>query len=262
MAHDVIIIGSGAGGAAAAYVLARAGLAVLLIEQGPVLPRDGSTLDVPTVAGVGRFLSKESWHDRHGHTIVPQERFNLGGKTKWYGAALLRFGPHEFKADPAHACLAWPIGYDDLKPYYEQAETLLGVRHFDVEPELAAITAKLKKNNDGWRTEPLPMGLAANILDHPEEARRFDGFASVKALKGDAEVSFINRCRHLPNLKILPDAKVAGLMPETANPRRVSGVLLADGTTTRGLPRGISPFTAPRSRWSMWTSPRGRWNFC
>ncbi len=99
MPHDVIIIGSGAGCAAAAYVLAHAGLDVLLIERGPVLPRDGSTLDVPIVAGEGRFLSKERWHDRHGRTIVPQERFNLGGKTKWYGAALVRFSPHEFAAD-------------------------------------------------------------------------------------------------------------------------------------------------------------------
>ncbi len=233
MTHDVIIIGSGAGGAAAAYVLAHAGLDVLLIERGPVLPRDGSTLDVPTVAGEGRFLSKEVWQDARGRPIVPQERFNLGGKTKWYGAALLRFSPHEFAADPAHACRAWPIGYDDLEPYYAQAEKLLGVRHFAVEPELAAIIGKLKRRNDGWRTEPLPMGLAANILDHPEEGRRFDGFASVKELKADAEVSLLKRARHLPNLKVLTDTKVTSLAPEPLNARRVKGVLLEDGSTVR-----------------------------
>ncbi|MFM9886508.1 MAG: GMC oxidoreductase, partial [Burkholderiales bacterium] len=229
--HDVIIIGSGAGGTAAAYVLAHAGLDVLLIERGPVLPRDGSTLDVPIVAGEGRFVSKERWHDRHGSTIVPQERFNLGGKTKWYGAALLRFSPHEFAADAAHGCRAWPIGYDDLAPYYAQAEKLLGVRTFAVERELEAIIAKLKRR--GWRTEPLPMGLAANSLDHPEEAKRFDGFASVKQLKSDGEVSFLQRARHLPNLKVLTDTKVASLVPEPLNARRVNGVLLEDGSTVR-----------------------------
>ncbi len=233
MTHDVIIIGSGAGGAAAAYVLAHAGLEVLLIERGPVLPRDGSTLDVPIVAGEGRFFSKERWHEGHGRTIVPQERFNLGGKTKWYGAALLRFSPHEFAADAAHACRAWPISYDDLAPYYALAEKLLGVRHFAVERELEAIIAKLKRRNDGGRTEPLPMGLSANILDHPEEARRFDGSASVKGLKSDAEVSLLKPARHLPNLKVRTNTKVASLVPEPLDARRVNGVLLEDGTTIR-----------------------------
>ena len=41
-----------------------------------------------------------------GRRTVPEEHFNLGGKTKWYGAALLRFAPHEFEADPAHQCRA------------------------------------------------------------------------------------------------------------------------------------------------------------
>jgi choline dehydrogenase-like flavoprotein len=233
MTHDIIIVGSGAGGTAAAYVLAQAGLDVLLIERGPVLPRDGSTLHVPTVAGEGRFLAKENWHDRHGRTIVPQERFNLGGKTKWYGAALVRFSPHEFAADVAHACRAWPIRYDELAPYYVKAEKLLGVRHFPYEPELALIIEKLKHRNAGWRTEPLPMGLAADILNHPEEAKRFDGFASVKGLKSDGEVSLLKRARHLSNLKVLTDTRVASLVPEPLDARRVNGVLLEGGTIIR-----------------------------
>ena len=85
---DAIVVGSGAGGAAAAYRLVRRGLSVLMLEKGGRLPRDG-----------------------RGQAFVPSEFYNVGGKTKWYGAALLRFSPREFRADPAHRCLAWPFGH-------------------------------------------------------------------------------------------------------------------------------------------------------
>src|SRR5262249_35709853 len=111
---DVIVIGSGAGGAAAAYRLASAGQKVLLIEKGNALPTDGSTQDLATVFGRGAFNSKEVWRDRHGHNFAPQEHFNLGGKTMLYGAALLRLAPEEFLVDEEFQYHAWPIGYDDL----------------------------------------------------------------------------------------------------------------------------------------------------
>src|SRR5215831_1062223 len=102
--YDAIVIGSGAGGAAAAYRLVLGGLKVALLEKGEHLPRDGSTLDVQQVVHQGRFLSAEPWLDGADRKIRPEEHFNVGGKTKWYGAALLRFSPDEFKADPAHQC--------------------------------------------------------------------------------------------------------------------------------------------------------------
>src|SRR5215469_10334458 len=100
--YDAIVIGSGAGGAAASYRLVLAGLRVALIEKGDYLPKDGSTLDVRRVVHEREFLSRESWMDGHGRRITPEEHFNVGGKTKWYGAALLRFSDHEFLADPQH----------------------------------------------------------------------------------------------------------------------------------------------------------------
>ena len=97
--YDTLIVGSGAGGSAAAYALAHAGRRVLLLEKGRELPRDGSTLDVDKVIRQGIFKSKEHWLDKNGRTFEPEEYFNLGGKTKWYGAALARFEPHEFEAE-------------------------------------------------------------------------------------------------------------------------------------------------------------------
>ena len=88
--HDVIIIGSGAGGGGVAYQLAMAGKQVLLIEQGPFLPRDASTLSVRQVFVDGVFKNRTVWRDGQGSEFVPGEFYNVGGKTKWYGAVLLR----------------------------------------------------------------------------------------------------------------------------------------------------------------------------
>ena len=232
--YDAIIVGSGAGGCAAAYNLARAGLRVALIEKGQVLPRDASTLDVQKVVHDGSFKSREDWLDGHGHQIRPEEYFNLGGKTKWYGAALLRYGRHEFAADPAHRCPAWPIDYDDLAPYYEQAEAMLGVRHFACEPDLQAIVARLARRAPSWTTEPLPLGLAQAIVDNDDEERHFDGFASPQNLKGDAETAFLARVRALPNLRILTGAAVARLVADASDATRICGAQLADGSTLHG----------------------------
>src|SRR5512143_3323322 len=102
--YDAIIVGSGAGGAAAAYRLVQAGLEVLLLETGGELPRDTATLDVQAVVHEGRFKSHEPWRDGAGRVIVPEEYFNVGGKTRWYGAALLRYSAAEFSADAPHQC--------------------------------------------------------------------------------------------------------------------------------------------------------------
>jgi choline dehydrogenase-like flavoprotein len=130
---------------------------------------------------MGRFKNHDPWVDNYNRVFIPDEHYNVGGKTKWYGAALLRFSPDEFKADPAHQCLAWPFGYDELKPYYEQAEELLRINRFDNEPELQALIDKIAGGDSSWRAEPLPLGLKKEVLEDENEAKHFDGFASACA---------------------------------------------------------------------------------
>ncbi len=227
--YDCIIVGSGAGGSAAAYRLANDGRQVLLLEKGRELPRDGSTLDVDKVIRQGMFKSKELWLDRNGHTFEPEEYFNLGGKTKWYGAALVRFDPHEFEAEPAHQCLSWPMTYQELAPYYEQAEALLGVHRFEPEPDLRAIVGKLTGNGAGWNTRPLALALDPSIVEHPEEAAHFDAFASVKNLKADSQHALLERVQHLPNLTILTGRAVRDFIADPERPERLVGVRTEDG---------------------------------
>jgi choline dehydrogenase-like flavoprotein len=231
--YDVIIVGSGAGGSAAAYRLAQAGRRVLVLERGPVLPADGSTLSVATVLRDGAFKHRESWLDGNARALEPGEFANLGGKTKWYGAALLRFAPQEFEPDPAHRCTGWPIGYRELEPYYEEAERLLGVRNFPVEPDLERMIAAIRARDPQWREQPMPLGLHADILEDLNEARHFDGFALPSGRKSDAQVSLLDRPGKPPNLEILTNANVVGLRPAADAPLRVSGVVLADGREFR-----------------------------
>jgi choline dehydrogenase-like flavoprotein len=226
---DVIIIGSGAGGAAAAYRLVLAGFKVALVEKGAALPHDGSTLDNAKVVTHGEFLSKEPWIDGQGHPICPEEHFNLGGKTKWYGAAVLRYSPQEFTADASYSARGWPIGYADLAPYYDEAERLLGVRTFACEPGLTRILDRLSAINSAWVSAPLPMALSGAILDNATEATHFDGFASAANLKGDAQTSFLQPIAARSNFTLRTDAEVTELLPSAAGSTHIAGVRLVGG---------------------------------
>jgi choline dehydrogenase-like flavoprotein len=230
---DVIVIGSGAGGGAAAYRLVLAGLRVLVLEKGAPLAHDGTTLDIQRVVTRGEFLSQEPWLDGRGNAICPEEHFNLGGKTKWYGAAVLRYSPREFEPEPAYAARGWPIGCTDLAPYYGEAERLLGVRTFDCEPSLRRILAALSAANPAWESVPLPMALSSGILSNPTEATHFDGFASDADLKGDADVSFLKLIADRPNFALRIDAEVVELLPAAATGARVGGVRLSNGEELR-----------------------------
>ena len=228
--YDAIVVGSGAGGAAAAYRLVRGGMKVLLLEKGDFLPIDGTTLDIEQVVHEGRFLSREAWKDGRGRPLAPEEHFNVGGKTKWYGAALLRFGDHEFSADADHRCLGWPVSAADMEPYYVEAERLLGVRRFDIEPDLADI---LKKVSGNWDVEPIPLSLAAQIATNRVEATHFDGFASVAGLKGEAEGSILSLLRKDPSFTLAVNSEVRSLLADPSTPTSIAGVVLTDGRKVR-----------------------------
>jgi choline dehydrogenase-like flavoprotein len=246
--YDVIIVGSGAGGAAAAHRLTRAGLDVLLLEKGRDLPRDASTLDFRAVVQEGRFKSREAWIDGRGRALEPEEYFNVGGKTRWYGAALLRFAPEEFLADDAHQCRAWPIAHAEMLPWYDEAERLLRVRRFDSEPNLSRILRRLAPAGDApagdaplfaaekgerplWRAEALPLGLDPRILTEPHEARHFDGFASVGGLKADACSAFLDPLRDAGNFTLASGEEVVELCSAPGRPSEITGVRSANGAT-------------------------------
>ena len=126
---DVIIIGTGAGGGTLAYRLAPSGKKILLLERGDYVPREADNWNPRSVNVEGKYQAKESWHDKDGKPLHPHTNYWVGGNTKFYGAALFRLRQQDFGEIRHQGGIspAWPIGYDELEPYYTEAEQIYQV---------------------------------------------------------------------------------------------------------------------------------------
>ena len=124
--YDVVIIGSGAGGGTLAWKLAPSGKRILLLERGGYLPRERDNWDTTAVFLQGKYSTDEEWRDRKGDEFTPEQNYYVGGNTKFYGAALLRLRPEDFGEITHHGGIspAWPLSYQDLDPWYTEAERL------------------------------------------------------------------------------------------------------------------------------------------
>lgn len=130
---DVVIVGTGMGGATLGHSLARQGLRILFLEKGLDAVEIDETLDPETIED---RLPQGRWPGRLT-TVVNDRRSDapmsmgcgLGGSTLLYGAALERFERWDFEAtdDMAHPTGGWPVGHDEMARYYAQAEALYRV---------------------------------------------------------------------------------------------------------------------------------------
>jgi choline dehydrogenase-like flavoprotein len=151
--HDVVIIGSGAGGGTVTKVLADLGVSVLLLEAGPMLsmgdlkehmlpyhvPHRGAGAKGEAYTG-GRtgFTYSATFGgaqiDGEPYTVAEGSDFSwfrsrvLGGRTNHYGRVTLRFADYDFRPRSIDGLgFDWPITYEDLAPYYDKAESFIGV---------------------------------------------------------------------------------------------------------------------------------------
>jgi choline dehydrogenase-like flavoprotein len=147
--YDAIIVGSGAGGGMAANILSENGLRVAVVEAGPFFdPKDPSTMTqmkypwesprrgASTKRAFGDFdMSWGDWEvDGEPYTTAEDTDFKwwrarmLGGRTNHWGRISLRFGPTDFKHRDVDGLGAnWPISYDEVKPYYDRLDKMIGV---------------------------------------------------------------------------------------------------------------------------------------
>jgi len=153
---DVVIIGSGAGGGTVTQVLTELGISVTLLEAGPMLHPSKDfkehwwphqTPDRGMGAGGSRYFGKSpypfglydagygDWElDGEPYTVAPGDKFRwyrsriVGGRTNHYGRISLRFADYDFTPHSRDGVgTDWPITYDDLAPYYDKAESFIGV---------------------------------------------------------------------------------------------------------------------------------------
>ena len=246
--YDVIIIGTGAGGGTLAYRLAPSGKRILLLERGDYVPREKDNWS--TRGGQRRGpLPHQGGLARQGRqaSSTRTRNYYVGGNTKFYGAALFRLRKEDFGELRHHGGVspAWPISYDELEPYYTEAEHLYqvhGQRGEDpTEPPASA---------------PVPASAGQPRAAHPAARRRprapratsrstcrsgscstsriratspcircdtCDGFPCLVDAKADAQVLCVDPALAHPNVTLLTDAYVSASRP-SASGREVTTV--------------------------------------
>src|SRR4051794_32329765 len=232
--YDVIIIGSGAGGGTLVRALAPSGKRILLLERGGWLAREPQNWQSHDVFVDNRYVSPDTWYDADDKPFQPQIHYCVGGATKLYGAALYRLRAEDFGELRHHDGVspAWPIGYEDMEPYYTLAEQLYqvhGGRGEDPTEPPASAPYPFPAVSHEPRIQQLADDLAAAGL-HPfhapcgvmlDEANMpfgrcvrcatCDGFPCLVHAKSDAEVLAVRPALEHPNVTLLTNAEAVKL---------------------------------------------------
>jgi choline dehydrogenase-like flavoprotein len=245
--YDAIIIGTGAGGGTLALQLARAGKNILVLERGGFMPQEKLNWSTSAVFLQNRYHTQETWQDKDGKPLHPQQSYFVGGQTKVYGAAMFRMRSEDFGEIQHQGGLspAWPISYAEMEPFYTQAEELFDVHGdlgsappvpggfgssfdptepfhsrpypypaFTNEPHMQTVEDAVRKL--GIHTFPIPLGLKLNESD-PAASRcvrcdTCDGYPCLVHAKSDADINCIRQMMALPNVTLMTHSRVLRLL--------------------------------------------------
>ncbi|MBW4598605.1 MAG: GMC family oxidoreductase [Calothrix sp. FI2-JRJ7] len=243
--YDVIIVGTGAGGATLAYQLAPSGKKILVLERGDFLPREKANWNPQQVLQAATYRNGDIWYDKHGKPINTNTHYYVGGNTKFYGGALFRFREKDFEQVTHHGGISpeWILKYRDLAPYYTIAEKLYevhGQRGLDPteplqeaypfpaithEPHIQAIYEGLKDKN--FHPFYLPLSIKLNQTNPLQSAcircDTCDGFPCFLNAKADADINCMRPAMKHSNVTLITRAKVTHLHT-SASGKEVTGV--------------------------------------
>ncbi|MEQ9812111.1 MAG: GMC family oxidoreductase [Azospirillaceae bacterium] len=226
---DIVIIGSGMGGATMAHALAPTGASIVILERGQRLEDGPSARDADAIFRRGVYRPEETWLDGEGRPFSPGNYYFHGGNTKFYGAVLLRLREADFEAMEHEGGLspAWPIGYADLAPWYDAAERLYKVAGstgedptepphtspyprppIPDEPAIAAVRERLRRV--GLNPFTLPLGL--DIDAWLKRGRTtWDAYPDTRCGKMDAENCALTPALDHDNVTLVSGAEVVRL---------------------------------------------------
>lgn len=239
MQPDVLIIGSGMGGATLAAALAPGGRKVLILERGERLNDSPEARDPAAIFQRGHFKPNETWRDISGARLHPGNYACVGGNTKFYGAVLLRYRAEDFRPlrHIEGTTPGWPITYDDLEPWYSKAEALYRVRGDAAgdpteprhsapypfppvpdEPDIATLRRAFAAQ--GLHVSALPLGvdIEAWLKRAPTG---WDAFPCTTGAKSDAESCALAEALKHSNVTLQTGTRVTRILSQG---RKVTGV--------------------------------------
>jgi choline dehydrogenase-like flavoprotein len=254
--YDVIIIGSGAGGGTLAYRLASSGKRILILERGDYVPREKANWDSRAVNVEGRYQTTEVWRDQAGKPLHPHTNYYVGGNTKFYGAALFRLRERDFATLRHHGGSSppWPLRYEELEPYYTEAEHLYrvhGERGVDPTEPWASAPYKFPRVSHEPRIQQLhddltragltpfhvPIGV---MLDEASprtspciRCNSCDGFPCLVSAKSDAQVICVDPALRHSNVTLMTGCRVTRLETSASGREITQVVVERDGRAER-----------------------------
>ncbi len=217
---DIVIIGSGMGGATIAASLAETGQRIVILERGDRLTDTKEARDDIAIFRDGYFRPEETWIDGKGKPFNPGNYYNVGGNTKFYGSVLLRYRERDFEKVEhlGGTSPAWPITYDALEPWYQKAEELFDVsgdetqdptepRHsgqypntpIEDEPSILELRARLTKAGVSPSSLPLSVDVEAWLQ---RGQTPWDAFPDTTGAKGDAETIPLAKALSFENVSL------------------------------------------------------------
>jgi len=223
---DIVIIGSGVGGATIAAGLAGSGARIAILERGERLPDTPEARSYRSIFVDGHFRPKEMWREADGTEFNPGNFYFVGGNSKLFGAVLLRYRAEDF-TEMQHlggVSPAWPFPYEELEPWYGKAERLFEVRgalgddptepfhstpypHGPVPDEPAIARARAELKAQGLHPASLPLGVDIDTWLSGGRTP-WDGFPNTGEGKRDAETASLAAALKDPDIELVTSAHV------------------------------------------------------